>query len=159
MAHRHLLVRCLLQHKQGRQEAMHAREERHALGILRVHHLQRTARVHCCVARHHAAPSIGNLRLHALEPRVLAVCTDAHYHIILINILQKQIKILGSRLQVGIDITNQSTFGVVDASLDGSTQSAVFRQRDIEHVRLTCAHLPNALQTFVLRSVIYKKHT
>ena len=67
MADRHLLNSALLKLDEGRQETVHACEERHAARIVSMHDLEWAASVLHPVMRHHPTETVSYLTLEVLK--------------------------------------------------------------------------------------------
>ena len=148
----------LLQQNERRQEAVHPLEEGQAFGRRRLHHLERAARVGGAVVGHHPAERVGELRLEALEERVLASGADARGELMLDGQRQQPLEILGMGLQVGVDVAHQRRLGVVDTGLERGAQPGVAYKGEVVEVGVAGADALQQLEASVRRAVVDEEH-
>ena len=159
MAHGNLFYPPVLQLYQCRQETMHPGKERNPFRIIGAQHFQRASGILHPVMRHHSAEPVGDTGRHIFDETVFPSGTDAHHHLELVRVFQQAIKILGCRLQIGIDVSHPLGKRIVYPRFHGSTQSPVFSEIQKEKSLVSTANLPDKAFTIIFRAVVYKQYT
>ena len=159
MPYRNLLhLAPILKLDKCREEAVHAREHRDSLGVVRVEDLQRAAGVCCPVVSEHFAESVGKLALEVFPGGILAVCPDSHNQRVFICVWEQKVKVLRSSLKVRVYVSYKRGEGVVESGLDGSAEASTLFQGEIVEVLPPGALVLNHFQGLVRTAVVDEKY-
>ena len=110
------------------------------------------------VAGHAAAEAVGDLGLELLEAGVASVGADADHHVVIACVFKQQGKILGSCLEVGVDVSDPGGLGEVEAGLEGGAEAGVVAEGGVEEGIVAGAGLLEAGQRGVGGAVVDEQH-
>ena len=115
-------------------------EERNFLGDISMQDFERAASVDGGVARHHSTERVSNATLTAFPPRVFTLGPNTDNQRILFGVFKQEFKVFWVSLKISVYISDQWRSRVVNACLDGSTESTVALEGNVVEVRAVGAH-------------------
>ncbi len=149
MPYGNLLHIAILQQNERRKKPVHAPEHGNTLGVICVHHLERTSRIRNTISRHHPPVTVRNFRLQVFEKRILAVGTNTRNKFTMSQTGEQQVKIIRIRLHIRIHIPHVLRKAVIEAGFECGTEPAVPFHIDIEKIGMPAAHPVYAVSAIV----------